>query len=107
MGVRAFNVVLGFWLFMSSIVFTHDWHQLNNAWLVGTVVVTMALVGLAGVSWGRAVNAVAGGWLVLSTLLWPAPATFNFWNQLAIGALVAFFALQNPRDVHHPQHGPA
>jgi hypothetical protein len=79
MGPRIINTALGFWLFLSAFLWAHGSLQFNNAWIVGALVVTAALAGLAGARWGRLLNAALGGWLVLSALFWSRAdhATFS------------------------------
>jgi hypothetical protein len=85
--------VLGLWLFVSAIVWPHTPAQRVNAWVVGVLAVTAALIALRGKKLGRYVNAALGGWLILTALLLPRMTQATFWNHLLVGAAMAFFAL--------------
>jgi formate hydrogenlyase subunit 4 len=92
MGARAINAILGFWLFLSAFLWPHALQQRYNAWIVGALVVTLALAGLSGHRWARALNALLGGWLIVTTLLWPRTTMLTYWNQMLVGLAVAMFA---------------
>jgi hypothetical protein len=92
MGARGLNAALGFWLFISAVLWTHEWHQRTNAWIVGALIVVLALTGLTGAAWARVGNLALAGWLIVSTLLWPRASVLTFWNQMLVGLLVALLA---------------
>jgi hypothetical protein len=93
MGPRIINAVLGTWLFWSAFLWPHTPTQSMNAWVVGMLAVTAALLGLSGRIVGRLVNAVLGAWLIVSALLLPRVSVATFWNHLLVGAGLAFFAM--------------
>jgi len=93
MGARLINALLGLWLFVSAFLWPHTSAERANAWIVGMLAVTAALAGLAGRKAGRLVNAALGGWLIVSALLLPRMRPATFWNNLIVGAALAFFAM--------------
>lgn len=93
MGARFLNALLGLWLFFSAFLWPHTPVERTNAWVVGMLAVTAALVGLSGRKVGRLVNGALGGWLVISAIMLPRLTPATFWNHLAVGAALAFFAM--------------
>ena len=93
MGARALNATLGLWLFFSAFLWPHTPFHQTNAWVVGMVVVTLAMLGLTGVAWARYANAAIGGWLILSAALVPGIDTGTFWNHVLSGFALALFGL--------------
>ena len=93
MGPRLINALLGLWLFVSAFLWPHTSTQRTNAWVVGMLVVSAAVVGVTGRIVGRLVNATLGAWLILSAILLPRTSPATFWNHLLVGAAVAFFAM--------------
>jgi hypothetical protein len=91
-GARIANVVVGFWLFVSAFLWPHSQGQRLTAWVVGMVAVSAALAGLSGHRWGRYVNVVAGGWLIVSSLV-PTIGRATFWNHMLVGFLLVMFGL--------------
>ena len=87
------NALLGFWLFLSAVMWPHPPDQRTNAWVVGLLAVTAALAGLSGKKAGRMINAVLGGWLILSAILLPRMTRATFWNHVLVGAALAFVAM--------------
>jgi hypothetical protein len=85
MGPRLINALLGLWLFFSAFLWPHTPVERTNAWVVGMLAVTAALVGLSG--------RTLGGWLVVSAILLPRFTAATFWNHLLVGVALAFFAM--------------
>jgi hypothetical protein len=85
-------LLLGFWMFMSAFLWRHAPAPRTIAWVVGMAVVLSATAGLAGSRWGRYLNAVAGGCLIVSSLL-PTVHGATFWNQIVVGFLITLFGV--------------
>ncbi len=93
MDARVANVVLGAWLFLSAFLWPHGGPQFHNAWISGTIIVTVAMAGLGGAQRARLVNSAVGGWLLVSSLLLGPITTGTFWNHVAVGVAVGVFGL--------------
>jgi hypothetical protein len=93
MGARALNAVAGLWLFFSTFVLAYTPPQRWVGWVVGTLAVTSALVGLSGTKRGRYLNAALGGWLILFAILLPRSHAATFWNDLLVGFALVLLAL--------------
>jgi hypothetical protein len=92
--LRAFNALLGLWLFVSGVV-RHampGFHRVN-AMVVGVLAVAFAVFGAQGFRRARYGNAALGGWLILSVVLTPWPGATVFWPHVIIGFLLALFGL--------------
>jgi hypothetical protein len=79
------------WLFASAFLWPHPRAQLHNAWVVGLLVVTLAVAGMDGLRWGRYLNAVLGAWLIISALFFSPAAGATYWNHTLVG--IAILAL--------------
>jgi hypothetical protein len=92
MRARILNAMLGLWLFFSTFLWPQTLPQRVTGWVIGLLSVTAALAGLSGGRGGRTVNAALGGWLIVSALFLPRMGRLGFWNDLAVGIGLVFFA---------------
>lgn len=101
------SVLLGFWIAVSPLVFSHLMIVQNaatpavvgrdamwNFYLVGAAAVTLGSVRLLGSNdWEKWPNFVLGGWLLVSPwALGFAAATALTWNAVLVGALLSALA---------------
>lgn len=93
------NILIGMWVFITPWVYGAAWDNPTswNAWLLGPLLVLLALVrwinpmGSRKVGW---VNMLLGLWLFISP--WALGYTFNsgrFVNNLCAGAVIFFVSL--------------
>jgi len=85
---RGINILAGIWLFISAFVLPHETAQFVNTWIVGVVVVLLAIVALrwAGVRW---LNTALAVWLFISAFALPHVSNVPVWNN-AIVAIIVF-----------------
>ena len=102
MGARAINAILGAWLFASAFLWRHTYAQTENAWVVGSMAVMMALGGLSGLGWTRYLNVILGVWLVLSPLFVRVSSPFTYWNNELVGAALILFGLRRSLRRNRP-----
>jgi hypothetical protein len=89
---RVINVILGFWLILSSFVWPHTTTQMGNAWIVGVITIGIALLSF-GTPALRYVNTAAGVWLAISSFLFPTISAGTTWNNVIIGLAIALVSL--------------
>ncbi|AKT41598.1 SPW repeat domain-containing protein [Chondromyces crocatus] len=88
--VRAINVALGVWLFVSAFAWQHAYAQFTNAWVCGVLCTAFAVMAL-WVSAARHLNTALGIWVVLSAWVLPSTSTLSVWNSVITG--IAIFAV--------------
>ena len=99
MGARAINALLATWLFVSAFVWRHTYAQTENAWVVGSMALIMALGGISGLSWTRYLNVVLGAWLIVSPLAVRILSPLTLLNNELVGLGLIVFGLM-PRLRH-------
>ena len=99
MGARAINALLATWLFVSAFLWRHTYAQTENAWVVGSMALIMALGGISGLSWTRYLNVVLGAWLIVSPLAVRILSPLTLLNNELVGLGLIVFGLM-PRLRH-------
>ena len=91
------NLILGAWLLIAPFIGLGDAVAVAawNSWIVGAVVIAVALIGLNQPRpWEEAVNLVAGVWIFFAPFLF---GYSNFaeaaWNQILVGGAIATIAI--------------
>jgi hypothetical protein len=90
--MRAANVVLGIWLFLSAFLLPHNSTSQTNTWIVGILIAGVATLAMytPSIRW---VNAALAVWLFLSTI-WLYPATTaTSWNNTIVAIAVLLVSL--------------
>lgn len=87
-GVRAANIVLGIWLFVSGLLWPHSSAQFLNTALCGIAIATVAFIGMK-TQQVRFVNSAVSIWLFVSAFVLPTVTLGTAWNN-AIVAVIAF-----------------
>jgi len=106
------NLILGIWLFIAPWV----WHSATataasatsagpNAWVLGVIVVVMALWALAApaVQFPEWINALAGIWLFIApwVLGFARTTASSAWNQWVVGVIVFILAIWAASNASH------
>lgn len=86
-GGRSINIALGIWLFVSAFLWHHGSWQFHNTWIVGLVMVLVALIALRVPAW-RFVNGLVGIWLVMSGIGLPSISAATTWNNGLVGIAI-------------------
>jgi uncharacterized membrane protein len=98
------SAVLGLWLMASPAVFGSEPPAANSNYLVGALVVTVALTALAEVGRPvRFVNALFGVWVVAAPWLLSGATPVAAWNDVLVG--VALILLSLPRGAVRESYG--
>ncbi len=98
------NVILGAWLFISAFVWHHSAAQFRNTWILGIIIVGLAL--LAGVYAGfRIGTALAALWLFFSTLFLPRAEMGTVWHNCILAIVVFALALTPGRFARRAMAG--
>ena len=92
---RYLNAALGAWLFISAFVWPHAAPELANAWVVGILMFSAALIAI-GSPPVRFVNTALAVWLFLSTLA-IGGVRGTVWNHVVV-ALFAFILSLMPNE---------
>jgi hypothetical protein len=87
---RLANLVLGTWLVLSNFVWRHSLLEQTNAWFVGLLCFTFAVLAL-GSPRARLLNRALSVWLFISALVFPSANPITRWNNAAIA--IAIFAV--------------
>jgi len=95
--VRWVNVVAGAWLFISPFLWQHTPTSDANSWIVGPLIVIVAIVALY-VPQVRWINTALAVWLFFSTLVFAHAAPRTLWNNLIV-ALIVFVASLMPEGL--------
>lgn len=90
--VRQFNVVMGAWMFVSTLVWPHTPQQFTNACLVGAVASAVALLAmrLPGLHY---LNVATAAWLFTSAWVLPIITRTSLWNNVFIAIMMFIAAL--------------
>lgn len=96
---RGMNLMLGFWLIISAFVWEHTGPERANSWVVGALVIAIALVA-SSVSAARWVNTGLAVWLFASVWLLPHDNVATAWNN-ALVAIAVFVISLVPGDDRH------
>ncbi|EYF07453.1 SPW repeat domain-containing protein [Chondromyces apiculatus] len=81
---RGVNIALGLWLFASAFLWQHTEAQFTNAWVIGVLSTTFAVLVLWAPS-ARHLNTALGVWTVLSAWVLPSISTMTVWNNVIVG----------------------
>lgn len=87
---RIANIILGAWLFISAFIWPHSPQQYTNAWLVGLLVMAVAIIAF----WApqvRYLNTLLAIWLFISAWSLPRMTAGTAWNH-ALVAIAIFIA---------------
>jgi len=89
---RYANIILGLWLFLTAFAWRHAPAAWANTWIVGLLVVAVAIWGLTYRGLWR-VNALLGLWLIVAAFVFPHLLTASRWNNAVVGFLVMIVSL--------------
>ena len=89
---RYANIMLGLWLFLTAFAWRHAPAAWANTWIVGLLVVAVAIWGLRYPGLWR-LNALLGVWLIVASFVFPHILAASRWNNAVVGFLVALIAL--------------
>lgn len=92
MWARTVEIILGFWLVASLLIFRSN--NLANDLLCGLSVVVFGFLSLWNqTQWARFLTLAVALWLIISGYLAGHPAPLSVQNQIIIGLLLAMFAI--------------
>lgn len=97
---RYLNALLGGWLFISALLWSHQSNAMTNSWVVGALMVVSALWALTSppVRWS---NTALATWLGIATLAFIDTRPMTFWNNLIVAAAVFVISLVPSRPEPH------
>jgi len=84
---RYANILLGLWLFLTAFAWRHAPAAWANTWIVGLLVVAVAIWGLTYQGLWR-VNALLGLWLIVAALVFPHLLGASRANNIVVGFLI-------------------
>ena len=84
---RYANILLGLWLFLTAFAWRHAPAAWANTWIVGLLVVAVAIWGLTYPGLWR-VNALLGLWLIVAALVFPHLLGASRANNIVVGFLI-------------------
>ena len=84
---RYANILLGLWLFLTAFAWRHAPGAWANTWIVGLLVVAVAIWGLTYQGLWR-VNALLGLWLIVAALVFPHLLGASRANNIVVGFLI-------------------
>src|SRR5687768_12884092 len=95
------NVLIGLWIMITPGLFEFEKIPANNHYIVGPLVITMAVASIWEVNRSfRYFNLVAGIWLIISPLLLSYQTSEEITNSLASGILMIFLSLVKGKTIH-------
>lgn len=99
MPVRALNIVLGIWLFISAFIWPHSGAQRANTWMLGLLCVLFAIASMSVPS-VRYLNTVLAIWLFISAFTLPRVSAATTWNNalVAIGIFAVSLVPTRPGE---------
>ena len=92
MSIRAVNIVLGLWLFLSAFLWEHTQAQMTNTWVVGALCFALAL-SASRFPAARYFNTALSVWLFISTFALPTANTGTVWNNAIIAVAIFVVSL--------------
>ena len=84
---RYANILLGLWLFLTAFAWRHAPAAWANTWIVGLLVVAVAIWGLTYPGLWR-VNALLGLWLIVAAGVFPHLLGASRANNIVVGFLI-------------------
>ena len=84
---RYANILLGLWLFLTAFAWRHAPAAWANTWIVGLLVVAVAIWGLTYQGLWR-VNALLGLWLIVAAGVFPHLLGASRANNIVVGFLI-------------------
>ena len=84
---RYANILLGLWLFLTAFAWRHAPAAWANTWIVGLLVVAVAIWGLTYQGLWR-VNALLGLWLIVAAGVFPHILGASRANNIVVGFLI-------------------
>ena len=90
--VRALNVILGAWLFISAFIWPHTYAQMTNTWICGVLCVVFAVVGMF-VPAARYLNTLVAVWLFVSAWALPSERPGTVWNNVLVALAIFIVSL--------------
>ena len=84
---RYANILLGLWLFLTAFAWRHAPAAWANTWIVGLLVVAVAIWGLTYPGLWR-VNALLGVWLIVAAGVFPHLLGASRANNIVVGFLI-------------------
>lgn len=91
---RLLNIILGLWLMAAPALWGYNRLLANNLYIVGPLVITVAVIALWEVNRGiRRINLLLGIWLIVAAFLFEAPAHWQTYLNAATGLAIALCSL--------------
>ncbi|KYF83465.1 hypothetical protein BE20_40400 [Sorangium cellulosum] len=94
---RIVNVVLGFWLLLSAVLWPHSHAQRTNTWVLGLLCMVFAITAMLAPA-VRYLNTVLAVWLFISCWALPTVSLGTIWNN-ALVAIAIFIASLIPGHI--------
>ena len=89
------NIILGLWLIFSTAVFHTSPGIDNNNYIVGTLVITFAVIALWDINRTLLkVNALAGAWLIIASLVISFSHLSVLLSDILVGITIIFLSLK-------------
>lgn len=99
------NVLIGLWIMVAPEVFYFQKTEANNHFIVGSLVVTMAIAAIWEVNRSfRYFNLVAGIWMTVAPLILSFVTQEAIWSSIVSGILLIIFSLIKG-TIKHPYGG--
>lgn len=103
---RGINLLLGFWLLISAFVWGHTVPERANSWIVGALVIAIALVA-SSVPAARWINTALSAWLFVSVWALPHHSVATRWNNALVAIAVFAISLVPGADQRHTEGAPS
>jgi hypothetical protein len=92
MPARTLNLLLALWLFFSAFAWPRPAPTFTNAWVVGLLGATFAVMGMTTPK-ARFANTALSAWLLASAFVLPHRSTGSMWNDAVVAVAMFLFSL--------------
>ncbi len=89
---RGINILAGIWLFVSAFVLPHERAMFTNTWVVGIVVMILAIIAM-GRPVARYLNTLIAIWLFISAFALAHVSVAPVWNNAIVAVIVFVISL--------------
>lgn len=102
MGARLINLFVGVWLMISPDVFNWTIQQANHQYLVGPLIIAIAIIALSEATRNvRYGNTALGVWLIVSPWVLSTPNSGFIVHQITAGLVLVGFSLRKGNLKNH------